>query len=82
LQADNAQKTEQITTLTARLEAERLAREAQDQRMAEMMRVLAALGQHTGVDVTMSATAPQLPTPFSSTVSVKVNFFFVTVVQK
>ena len=50
--------------------------------MAEMMRVLAALGQHTGVDVTMSAPAPQLPTPFSSTVSVKVNFFFVTVVQK
>jgi septal ring factor EnvC (AmiA/AmiB activator) len=82
LQADNAQKTEQITALTARLEAERLAREAQDQRMAEMMRVLAALGQHTGVDVTMSAPAPQLPPPFSSTVSVKVNFFFVTVVQK
>ena len=44
MQADNAQKTEQITALTARLEAERLAREAQDQRMAEMMRVLAALG--------------------------------------
>ena len=38
MQADNAQKTEQITALTARLEAERLAREAQDQRMAEMMR--------------------------------------------
>jgi len=80
LQADN-QKTEQITALSARLEAERLAREAQDQRMAEMMRVLAALGQHTGVDVTMSTPAPQLPPPFSSTVSVKVNFF-VTVVHK
>jgi len=50
--------------------------------MVEMMRVLAALRQHTGVDVMMSAPAPQLPPLFSSTVSVKVNFFFVTVVQK
>jgi len=72
---------EQITALTAQLEAERLAREAQDQRMAEMMRVLAALGQHTGVDVTMLAPVSQLPPPFSSPLSVKVNFF-VTVFQE
>ena len=36
---------------------------------------------YTAEDV-RGAPAPQLPTPFSSTVSVKVNFFFVTVVQK
>ena len=34
--------------------------------------------QHIGVDVTMSAPAPQLPPPlFSSPISVKVNFFVV-----
>jgi len=44
LHADNAQKMEQITPLTARLEVECLAREAQDQRMAEMMWVLVPLG--------------------------------------
>ena len=44
-----------------------------------MMRVLEALGQKTGVDVTMSAPAPLSPL-FSSPVSVKVNLLLVTIV--
>ncbi|XP_066351175.1 uncharacterized protein [Miscanthus floridulus] len=67
LEAQNNEKTAQITALTARLEAEQAAREAQEVRIAEMMQIMQALGQKTGVPVQMSAPPPQVPHAFAAT---------------
>jgi hypothetical protein len=71
LQAQKALFEAQNTQLLA----QKAAFEAQEKRMAEMMTIMQSLGQATGVPVQLSA--PPLPTPTATPVSMKVHFSLV-----
>ena len=56
------EEARQRQDLAAQLQSERTAREAQAQRMAEMMQFMQTLGQHTGLAMPPGLFAPP-PTP-------------------
>ena len=64
--------------LTAQLQAQKVAFEAAQKQMAEMMVIIESLGQASGVPVQFSAPPPPPPpTPAASPISMKVHFSLV-----
>ena len=78
MQARLEEEARQRQDLAAQLQSERAAREAQAQRMAEMMQFMQTLGQHTGLAVPPGLLVPP-PPPRSAAaatpVSMKVFYF-------
>jgi hypothetical protein len=63
LQARLEEEARQRQDLVAQLESEQVAREAQAQRMAEMMRFMQTLGQHMRLAVPPGLLAPPSTPP-------------------
>jgi hypothetical protein len=75
LQAELQAQKALFEAQNVQLLAQKAAFEAQEKRMAEMMTIMQSLGQATGVLVQLSA--PPLPTPTTTPVSMKVHFSLV-----
>jgi hypothetical protein len=75
LEETKRQSQEQNVELMAQLQAQKAAHEATKKQMAEMMLIMQSLGQAIGVPVQLSA--PPLPTPTTTLVSMKVHFSLV-----
>ena len=69
------EEARQRQDLAAQLQSERAAREAQAQRMAEMMQFMQTLGQHTGLAVPPRLFAPP-PTPTAAATPVSFRLCF------
>ena len=69
------EEARQRQDLAAQLQSEQAVREAQEQRMAEMMQFMQTLGQHTGLAVPPGLFAPP-PTPAAATTPVSFRLCF------
>jgi hypothetical protein len=61
--------------MAARLEAERAEREAQQQRMADILQYMQSFGAHTGLPVPPGLFAPPLTPPAATPVSMNIYCF-------
>jgi len=79
LQARLEEEARQRQDLAAQLQSERTTREAQAQRMAEMMQFMQTLGQHTGLAVPPGLfTPPSTPAAAATPVSFRLCFACMT----